>query len=115
MSEERGQYNVERKPGVIRPGCFRSYDDGWEQPTNQEVRNLLDALDIRAEEAASFSGVASGRSFRRYLQPPETKGARGIPYAQWRLLAERLARKRSGECETIKLRIRVQGNSNVAD
>lgn len=109
MSEEKGQYNVKRKPGVIRPACFRSYDDGFEQPTPDEVRSLLDALEIKAEEAAKFSGVASARSFRRYLAPSDSKQARGIPYAQWRLLAERLARKRAGECEEIRLKIRVTG------
>lgn len=109
MSEDRGQYNVQRKVGPIRKECFSSYSDGWEQPRPDEIRSMLAALDITAEVAAAFVGHSSGRAFRRFLQPEGTSNARGIPYATWRLLAERLARKRAGECEEIKLRIRVAG------
>ena len=77
--EERGFYNVERK-SEIRPETLRSFSDGWEQPSKEEIRMLLKDNDLTGAQAGMLVGVNS-RTVRKW-----TGGERGIPYAAWRLL-----------------------------
>ena len=67
----------------IRPECLRPYADGWEQPTGEEVRMVVNLANFSGSQAAKALGLGSqgGRTVRRWIGE-ETP----IPYAVWALL-----------------------------
>ncbi|MDV7210069.1 KorC repressor protein [Azotobacter beijerinckii] len=74
----------------IRFECLRPADDGWQQPTSDEVRELLRIIAARkgisqysGKMAARFLGLGEqgDRTLRRW-----TGGHTPIPYAAWALL-----------------------------
>lgn len=69
----------------IRLACLRPAGDGWEQPTGEEVREVLKMSGLSGSQAASFLGLGStgSRTVRRWAGA-ETP----IPYAAWALLCE---------------------------
>lgn len=70
----------------IRPECFRPASD-WQQPTPDEVRELLLRIDpprgLKGADAARLLGIQTGRQIRRW-----TGGDAPIPYAAWAILAD---------------------------
>lgn len=70
----------------IRPECFRPAA-GWEQPTPEEVREILLRIDpprgLSGADAAKLLGIHGGRQIRRW-----TGGDAPIPYAAWAILAD---------------------------
>lgn len=70
----------------IRLECLRPANDGWLQPTGDEIREVLKLAGLSGAEAASFLGLgdAGGRTVRRW-------GARdtNISYANWALLCDK--------------------------
>lgn len=70
----------------IRPACFRPASD-WEQPTGDEVREILHRISpptgLSGSEAAKLLGIHGGRQIRRW-----TGGDAPIPYAAWAILAD---------------------------
>jgi len=65
----------------IRPECLRAYSDGWQQPTKDEVRAVLNMAGLTGAAAASLVGIADSRTVRRW-----TGGVSPIPYSAWALL-----------------------------
>lgn len=90
MTEEKGRYDVQLKPGVIRESCFLPFNQGWTQPTPDEVKAMINRLGMSREEVSDYVGAGSGRSVRRWEAPEDSPGHRNIPYAAWRLLWMRL-------------------------
>jgi len=89
MRGNQGKYRVNAPVGSIRTSCFLNFDEGWEQPTGDEVRQLIKRLDMPGSQVAKFVGSNSGRNVRKWQS-----GEVNIQYSAWRLLAERYARVR---------------------
>lgn len=70
---------------AIRSECFRPASK-WEQPTPEEVREILLRIDpprgLKGAEAAKLLGI-QGRQIRRW-----TGGDALIPYAAWAILSD---------------------------
>lgn len=90
MTEDRGRYDVERKPKLIRESCFVPFGKGWTQPTAAEVKAMINMLGMSRQEVADYVGAGSGKTVRRWEAPEDTQGYRKIPYAVWQLLHWRL-------------------------
>ena len=69
------------KHSKIRAVCLRPFADEWEQPTPDEVREVLRLANLSGSEAARYVGITEGRTIRRW-----TGGDSAIPYACWALL-----------------------------
>lgn len=69
----------------IRLDCLRPALDNWQQPTGEEVREVLKLAGMTGGQAAKFLGLGGGgdRTVRRWIGE-ETL----IPYAAWALLCE---------------------------
>ena len=68
---------------AIRPECFRPASE-WQQPSPEEVKEILRRLNLKGSEAASLLGLSQGgRQIRRW-----TGGDAQIPYASWAILAD---------------------------
>lgn len=59
--------------------------DGYKEPGAADLRALMLALDITAENVAVLVGVEP-RAVGRWLARPTAKTRAQIPYAAWRLL-----------------------------
>lgn len=70
---------------TIRPECLCPATHGWEQPTGDEVREVLRLAGFTAGEAESVLGLkkVGGRTVRRWIS-----GESNIPFAAWALLCE---------------------------
>lgn len=87
---------------VIRPECFRPASE-WEQPSPDEVREILRRNGLKGADAAILLGLSpgtGGRQIRRW-----TGGDANIPYAAWAILADMAGVSR----------IWVAGSENLAD
>ena len=66
----------------IRKETLCPYSAGWEQPTGQEVRELLKMASLTGSMAADIVGVNS-RTIRKW-----TGEEQRIPYSAWAILVE---------------------------
>lgn len=68
----------------IRPECLRPAEE-WEQPTGEEVREVLRLAGFTASRAASVLGLGKegGRTIRRWIGEESH-----ISYAAWALLCD---------------------------
>lgn len=69
----------------IRPECLRAANDGWQQPTGEEVRQILRLAKLTGSHAAKVLGLGNkgDRTVRRW-----SGGESDIPYAAWALLCD---------------------------
>jgi hypothetical protein len=69
----------------IRPECLKPADAGWQQPTSDEIREVLRASGLTGSEASRRLGLGDkgDRSVRRWIG-----GESAIPYAVWALLCD---------------------------
>ncbi|MEX3547640.1 MAG: transcriptional regulator [Burkholderia sp.] len=69
----------------IRLECLRPAHDGWEQPTGEEVREVLRTAGFTGGHAARVLGLGAkgDRTVRRWIG-----GDSSIPYAAWALLCD---------------------------
>jgi hypothetical protein len=69
----------------IRLECLRPANDGWEQPTGEEVREVLRIAELSGSRAAKALGLGEkgDRTVRRWIGEDST-----IPYAAWALLCD---------------------------
>jgi hypothetical protein len=58
----------------------------YQVPEPEDVRAVIQLLDLTADQVADLVGVKNGRAVRRWLAPPESKTHAKIDYAIWRLL-----------------------------
>lgn len=69
----------------IRLECLRPASDGWQQPTGNEVREVLRAAGFSGSHAARTLGLGlkGDRTVRRWVGNDSV-----IPYAAWALLCD---------------------------
>lgn len=92
MSEDRTASVMPGPPGAIRSECFLEYgDECYQPPEPSEVRAIIQRLGMSSIEVASFVGVSSARTVRKWQADEITTAA--IPYAAWRLLVLELYRR----------------------
>jgi len=90
---EQAKYNVTRKDlNNIRAATLLPYNEGWEQPTFEEVRAVIALAGqhigkekLTGKQIANLVGV-NPRNVRKWTAPPETSNHIAMPYAAWRLL-----------------------------
>lgn len=95
MTETRAIYEHIRKDlGEIRNETLLLYNQGWVQPTPDELRFIIDyantvesAKKLTGSELGNLVGV-DARTVRRWTAPIDAKNHRDIPYAAWRLLLQ---------------------------
>lgn len=95
MTEDRAEYKVEPKPGVIRPSCFLPYDQGFTPPTPAEVREMIKRLGMTGSEVANLVGIKSGRTVRKWQAENDVKNRNEIPYAAWQMLIHEYHRRQA--------------------
>jgi hypothetical protein len=74
-------------------------DDDFRIPAPEDIRAVIDMLDLTADQVAALVGVRDGRAVRRWLAPASSSSHAKITYSAWRLLLleaglVRLQRKR---------------------
>jgi hypothetical protein len=74
---------MERNVIEIRENCLRPFMAGWEQPSPEEIREVLRRAELTGSAAAKLVGISESRTIRRW-----TGGQSPIPYAAWALLCE---------------------------
>ena len=92
---EHAEYNVVRKDlNNIRAATLKPFNEGWAQPTWEEVRSVLVIAGkhvgkdkLTGKQAANLVGV-NPRQVRKWTAPPDSSNFAPIPYAPWRLLIE---------------------------
>lgn len=71
----------------ISPATLFVYTDpAFQMPTQEDVRAVIQILDLTADQVAGIVGVRDGRAVRRWLAPVTSKTHAQIDYATWRLL-----------------------------
>lgn len=58
----------------------------YQVPEPEDVRAVIQILDLTADQVADLVGVKDGRAVRRWLASPASKTHAKIDYATWRLL-----------------------------
>jgi len=71
---------------TIRQECLRPADDGWEQPTGPEIREVIERAGFTGSKAGKYLGISvqetgGCRQIRKWI----AEDAR-IPYSAWALL-----------------------------
>lgn len=71
---------------TIRPACLRPADQGWEQPSGPEIREVIRRAGLTDSETARLLGLAvqtqgGPRQVRRWIAEEGN-----IPYSAWALL-----------------------------
>jgi hypothetical protein len=61
-------------------------DPDYKPATPDDVRAVIQILDMTADQVAGLVGVRDGRAVRRWLAPESSKTHAQIDYATWRLL-----------------------------
>jgi len=61
-------------------------DPGFEVPEPEDIRSVIEMLDLTEDQVAALVGVRGGRAVRRWLAPATSKTHAKIDYAAWRLL-----------------------------
>ncbi len=69
----------------IRLECLRPANDGWEQPTGEEIREVMRIAGFTGAQAAKALGLGAkgDRTVRRWIGQDSA-----IPYAAWALLCD---------------------------
>lgn len=71
----------------VSPATLFVYmDPAFQMPTPEDVRAVIQILDLTADQVAGIVGVKDGRAVRRWLAPVTSKTHAQIDYATWRLL-----------------------------
>lgn len=71
----------------VSPATLFVYTDpAFQMPTPEDVRAVIQILDLTADQVAGIVGVKDGRAVRRWLAPVTSKTHAQIDYATWRLL-----------------------------
>ena len=94
MSDPNTNYTVGRKDlRNIRNTTLNLFNDGWEQPTSEEVRNLIILLGekigeekLTGSQVAALVGLKDSRNVRKWTAPEDSNNFIKIPYSAWRLL-----------------------------
>lgn len=61
-------------------------DEDFRIPEPEDIRAVIDMLDLTADQAAALVGVRDGRAVRRWLAPSSSSTHAKITYSAWRLL-----------------------------
>lgn len=86
MSDTNPEYSPSIHAGGLRPATLLPYtDDGYSEPTWEDVRALMRIAQLTGSGAGDLAGV-SARKVRRWACPPDSNDHLPIPYAVWRLL-----------------------------
>lgn len=91
---ESVRYTVNRKDlDGIRNTTLCLFNDGWTQPTPEEVRALIvllgesiDLAKLSGSQVAALTGVKDPRNVRKWTAPEDSNNFAKIPYSAWRLL-----------------------------
>lgn len=69
------------------PATLYLYNNpAYQVPEPEDVRAVIQILDLTADQVADLVGVKDGRAVRRWLAPPASKTHAKIDYAAWRLM-----------------------------
>ena len=70
---------------IIRPECLRPYTQNWEQPTGNEIREVIRLTRFSGSEVAKALGLGGdgSRTVRRWAG-----GSLPIPYTAWAILCD---------------------------
>lgn len=69
------------------PATLHLYTDpAFRAPVPEDVRAVIQLLDLTADQVAGLVGLKDGRAVRRWLAPQGSKTHARIDYATWRLL-----------------------------
>lgn len=86
------EYRLETS-NKVRITTLLKYDEGFEQPTPDEVRTLIRHLGMTGSQVGAFVGIKNNRTVRKWQDTKEISDDGGInrnkndiPYAAWRLL-----------------------------
>lgn len=74
---------------MSRPAAETLYlytEPDFRHPDPDDIRAVIEMLDMTADQVAALVGVRDGRAVRRWLAPPSSKTHAQIDYAAWRLL-----------------------------
>lgn len=91
--ERRPIYGAGENSLILRDETLNKFDNGFEQPTPQEVRALIRYLGLTGSQVADFVGIKNNRTVRKWQETKEeredgeiNRNKNDIPYAAWRLL-----------------------------
>jgi len=85
MSDIRPETPLDRA-GSLRPSTLlRFSDQGYTEPTWEDLRMLMHVAQLSGSRAGDLAGVSS-RKVRKWASPPSHPDHLPIPYAVWRLL-----------------------------
>lgn len=87
------------------PATLYLYNNpAYKVPEPEDIRAVIQMLDLTADQVAELVGVMDGRAVRRWLAPQASKTHAKIDYATWRLmlLESGLVRLRRGRPKTEK-------------
>lgn len=70
---------------TIRPECLRPYEQHWEQPSENEIREVIRLAGLTGGKTAKVLGLGSqgSRTVRRWISEDSL-----IPYAAWAILCD---------------------------
>lgn len=74
---------------MIHPAPATLYlytDAAFRVPVPEDVRAVIQLLNLTADQVARLVGLKDGRAVRRWLAPQDSKTHARIDYATWRLL-----------------------------
>lgn len=74
-------------PSNPAPETLHLYtDSAFRAPAPEDVRAVVQILDMTGDQVAGLVGVKDGRAVRRWMAPVTSKTHAQIDYATWRLL-----------------------------
>lgn len=96
MSEQQPHYgNKERVPNTLAAfaslPCARRYIDGYEAPSPEQVKALLNLSGMNRREWAELLGITYSEkhgctTLRKWTMKEGSKDHRQVPYSTWRLM-----------------------------
>lgn len=69
---------------MLRKETLMPYGPDWEQPTAEEIREIIKVLGMSGSQISVFLGLQDSRSVRRWCSDNKK-----IPYSAWALLVHR--------------------------
>lgn len=54
-------------PVLIRSECFLPFGAGWDCPTPEEIRTLMQIAELTGSKAATLTGLKDSRTVRRWV------------------------------------------------